>query len=74
MANRFVLCRRVDDHSVTSEIAETALPHQTLWEPIPAEDEPAPDAAKVQAIPPQPEPSSTTSRKSRIRAATDNKE
>lgn len=35
MPIEFIQCRRTDDHSVTSPIAVSALPHLTGWEPIP---------------------------------------
>ncbi|MFC5744830.1 hypothetical protein [Actinomadura rugatobispora] len=75
MAVGFVRCRRKDDHSVVTDIAETALPHWPDWEPIPAKEpalpaEPASTSAETPAD--QGSPSSTTTesaRKSRSRAA-----
>lgn len=72
MAIKFVLCRRVDDHSVTAQIAETALPYWRGWEPVPTEDSPQPEqtapatATAGDAL--RSEPAAV--RKSRTRAAT----
>jgi hypothetical protein len=54
MATEFILCRRVDDHSVTAKIAAPALRFWAGWEPIPAEPEkstPQPAEAPAEATP-----------------------
>lgn len=58
-----ILCRRVDDHTVTAEIPETGVRHFAAFEPVDPEDRkrlgytdtPA-DEATPPADPPGPEP------------------
>jgi hypothetical protein len=70
MAIEFVKCRRVDDPARVADIAVSALPHLTGWEPIPEEElraEREAEAARVSESagvevtkqPPAPEPADT---------------
>lgn len=79
MAIKFLRCRRIDNPEITADIAESALKHLTGWEPIP--DEPAQEqrATETAAAGPEPTPASDgnpalTTRKSRTKAASTDKE
>lgn len=80
MAIKFVKVRRVDDHSVTAELAEESLPvWEGFWERIPddelaASDEPVPSADSPAAPGAAEDTSSKQTRKSRSSAANDAKE
>jgi hypothetical protein len=50
MPVKFIPCRRRDDHTVTQNIAESALPYVSAdWEPIPEGEAEQPAAAPVPA-------------------------
>lgn len=74
MAIEFVLCRRKDDHTVTTKIARRALDAWPDWEPIPTEDETADQPSPTAPEAEEPAREKTTAPKSRSRAATDSKE
>lgn len=77
----FIPCRLKGDHTITRDIAETALQHWPLWEPIPDDPDPGEDPAPTpegdpaRAEPPPPGDSATSpaatppARKSRRAAA-----
>ncbi|MEU8199291.1 hypothetical protein AB0C10_36450 [Microbispora amethystogenes] len=61
MADEFVNCRLVDDHSVTQRVAVSALPYFPDWEPIPGEEEqPHPTVDPAAAENPAPDASETS--------------
>lgn len=81
MAIKFLRCRRIDNHEIEADIAESALQHLTGWEPIPEEQE-VQSTAEPSGEEPKPAPdpddstpdgeasARSTTRKSRSRAAT----
>lgn len=80
MPVRLIPCRRKDDHSVTHMIGATALFHFPDWEPIPDEPAEQPEGTGAASTPEPGEPvdpaesEPSTTRKSRSRAASTDKE